>query len=288
MVIINPPLASVLREGLPRGPFMKRGVTSFLSQNGYSVAQNFKVLSSEVARAVFRLRDPSITVRRPQFFVAKEESPSDPVALLVGAPMVKFLAACREDKISPANALKRLQAGDFPSFHFLPQSRYLYDHKQPVYLWKSPDHIVEFWSALELGDPPQPRARELSSDERAFIEAHGAEVIGFYKEDVELHNSIMAPRTRAGATSGPPSFSNMLSSFYTSAKHFLKNGAPVTPPEALATREATCRACAEWDAAALNSTGRCRKCGCSTWAKLRMATEKCPLGKWESLTPADH
>lgn len=64
---------------------------------------------------------------------------------------------------------------------------------------------------------------------------------------------------------------------------FTASGFAVTPPEALATREATCRACPEWDAAALNATGRCRKCGCSTWAKLRMATEACPLGKWEDV-----
>jgi len=65
--------------------------------------------------------------------------------------------------------------------------------------------------------------------------------------------------------------------------HFARSGFATTPPEVLATREATCRACPEWDAAALNSTGRCRKCGCSTWAKLRMATEACPLGKWEAV-----
>jgi hypothetical protein len=65
---------------------------------------------------------------------------------------------------------------------------------------------------------------------------------------------------------------------------FTKSGFATTPPEALATREATCRACPEWDAAALNATGRCRKCGCSTWAKLRMATERCPLGKWEAVS----
>lgn len=68
--------------------------------------------------------------------------------------------------------------------------------------------------------------------------------------------------------------------FASSAVNFIRQGAPTTPPEALATREVTCRACPEWDAAALNATGRCRKCGCSTWAKLRMATEACPLGKW--------
>lgn len=64
---------------------------------------------------------------------------------------------------------------------------------------------------------------------------------------------------------------------------FTASGFATTPPEILAAREATCRACPEWDAAALNGTGRCRKCGCSTWAKLRMATEACPLGKWEDV-----
>ncbi|MFZ9964799.1 MAG: hypothetical protein ACO3GO_06280 [Terrimicrobiaceae bacterium] len=65
------------------------------------------------------------------------------------------------------------------------------------------------------------------------------------------------------------------------ATRFARSGFATTPPDILAEREAICRACPEWDAAALNSTGRCRKCGCSTWAKLRMATERCPLGKWE-------
>ena len=75
----------------------------------------------------------------------------------------------------------------------------------------------------------------------------------------------------------------MLARFGHAAHRFARAGFATTPPEALATREATCRACPEWDASALNNTGRCRKCGCSTWAKLRMATEKCPLGKWQSI-----
>lgn len=67
-----------------------------------------------------------------------------------------------------------------------------------------------------------------------------------------------------------------------SAFSFARAGFAATPPEALATRESTCRACPEWDAQALKGTGRCKKCGCSTWAKLRMATERCPIGKWET------
>jgi hypothetical protein len=75
-------------------------------------------------------------------------------------------------------------------------------------------------------------------------------------------------------------FESPIASALTAASRFAQSGFATTPPEALAAREATCRACHEWDAAALNNTGRCRKCGCSTWAKLRMATERCPLGKW--------
>jgi hypothetical protein len=71
-----------------------------------------------------------------------------------------------------------------------------------------------------------------------------------------------------------------LARFGNAAHRFARAGFATTPPEALATREATCRACPEWDAKALRGTGRCRICKCSTWAKLRMATEKCPLGKW--------
>jgi hypothetical protein len=75
----------------------------------------------------------------------------------------------------------------------------------------------------------------------------------------------------------------LVRNFINSGIGFAKKGFATTPPEILATREATCRACPEWDATALNNTGRCRKCGCSTWAKLRMATERCPLGKWEAV-----
>jgi len=81
-------------------------------------------------------------------------------------------------------------------------------------------------------------------------------------------------------------WANRINSVLLSGKNFTASGFATTPPEALATREATCRACPEWDASALNNTGRCRKCGCSTWAKLRMATERCPIGKWKAVSAA--
>lgn len=48
----------------------------------------------------------------------------------------------------------------------------------------------------------------------------------------------------------------------------------------LKTRLETCKDCEFWNSSGFGGTGRCMKCGCSTWAKLRMATEKCPIGKW--------
>ena len=81
----------------------------------------------------------------------------------------------------------------------------------------------------------------------------------------------------------PPPLRKQFEAAAQATGRFARSGFQTTPPEALATREATCRACPEWDAQALNNTGRCRKCGCSTWAKLRMTTERCPLGKWEAV-----
>lgn len=77
-----------------------------------------------------------------------------------------------------------------------------------------------------------------------------------------------------------PSAAEMATSLVRSAGKFARSGFVATDAETLATREATCKSCDLWDAAAINGTGRCKKCGCSTWAKLRMASEKCPIGKW--------
>jgi hypothetical protein len=47
-------------------------------------------------------------------------------------------------------------------------------------------------------------------------------------------------------------------------------------------RKSICKECEHWISSAWNGTGKCKKCGCSTWAKIRLATERCPIGKWEA------
>jgi hypothetical protein len=73
----------------------------------------------------------------------------------------------------------------------------------------------------------------------------------------------------------------MLKNFARSASTFIKYKKPIVSSQELNFRMQLCKACEWWDAQALKGTGRCKKCGCSTWAKLRMATERCPIGKWE-------
>jgi hypothetical protein len=59
-----------------------------------------------------------------------------------------------------------------------------------------------------------------------------------------------------------------------------KSGFPIPDSETFNARLETCKGCEFWDESGFANTGRCKKCGCSTQAKLRMATEKCPIGKW--------
>jgi len=81
----------------------------------------------------------------------------------------------------------------------------------------------------------------------------------------------------------PPSISQQATTFGKSLLNWASIGFYNTPTDILANREAICSSCHEWDANALNKTGRCKKCGCSTWVKIRMSTERCPLGKWEAI-----
>jgi hypothetical protein len=48
----------------------------------------------------------------------------------------------------------------------------------------------------------------------------------------------------------------------------------ISSPEVVANRRTVCEECDQWD------HGRCRECGCFTYAKTKLTNERCPLGKW--------
>ena len=76
------------------------------------------------------------------------------------------------------------------------------------------------------------------------------------------------------------SIGDMAKSMVNSTTRWAKGGLKLTDEPTLKTRLETCHGCEHWNPKGFRGTGRCMKCGCSTWAKLRMATEKCPIGKW--------
>jgi hypothetical protein len=55
-------------------------------------------------------------------------------------------------------------------------------------------------------------------------------------------------------------------------------GVQAAPDETVRARWAECLACDSHDA------GRCTACGCFTGAKVRVAGETCPRGKWQAVT----
>ena len=272
-----------------------RNFVFFLQHNGWSIAQNFKVFSSLIAKQISGKDSPN----RQQFHLPRETTPTTKVALLVANPVTKFYAACREDKIArdlalliiKENTRPKSPAIPFPSFHFFPQVRFFLNHTQPVYAWRSPDHIADFWREMGFDALPAIYTKEEAS-------VSEAEIREIYKQDFELWDEIANPKTLISPSKtlvsdfhyfcNEPKTENKIVQFGSAVTRFARSGFATTPPEILAAREATCRACPEWDAAALGGSGRCRKCGCATWPKLRMATESCPLGKWKAVPPTQN
>ena len=81
-----------------------------------------------------------------------------------------------------------------------------------------------------------------------------------------------------------PTLGVMVASATKSMAAWAKSGFKTVTEDQFNIRLSACKSCEFWDSEALKGTGRCRKCGCSTWAKLRLSHEKCPVDKWGSLT----
>jgi hypothetical protein len=91
------------------------------------------------------------------------------------------------------------------------------------------------------------------------------------------HTEVVKARSQAVTQ---PSLMQKATSLATSTAQWVSRGFPVVSESALTERLAICKGCEFWNAEGFGGTGRCQKCGCSTAAKLRMATASCPEGKW--------
>ena len=71
----------------------------------------------------------------------------------------------------------------------------------------------------------------------------------------------------------------MLQNFTNATFRWASAGFKIADDETLAKRQAICDTCQYWKASARLGMGKCLKCGCSL-AKLKLASEKCPIEKW--------
>ena len=77
-----------------------------------------------------------------------------------------------------------------------------------------------------------------------------------------------------------PNSLKKVESLLISSISWMKSGFEIADETKMSERKSICKECEHWISSAWNGTGKCNLCGCSTWAKIRMATEKCPIEKW--------
>lgn len=87
------------------------------------------------------------------------------------------------------------------------------------------------------------------------------------------------PKVKLKKRKAPPLI-KQIKSFGRSMAKWAVSGFRRTSERVYNQRLNVCKGCEFWDKEAFLGAGRCLKCGCSTKAKLRLKTEKCPIGKW--------
>lgn len=81
-----------------------------------------------------------------------------------------------------------------------------------------------------------------------------------------------------GSNNTTPTLAQKVGSAASSVATWAANGFPISPD--FENRLAICQACPSFDSSGFGGTGSCKLCGCSTQAKLRLATSTCPDGRW--------
>jgi hypothetical protein len=105
-----------------------------------------------------------------------------------------------------------------------------------------------------------------------------ATLIEMFKQTNHVQEQIKDVRTSIAYLKGP-GIMEMAKNAMGAAKRFAKSGFAMVPDEEFKRRSDICASCEFWEASARMGMGKCLKCGCSS-TKFRMASEKCPLEKW--------
>jgi hypothetical protein len=114
------------------------------------------------------------------------------------------------------------------------------------------------------------------------------EDLDLYKTTLTMYERTLGSpaREKVDATAGSnqeiqaPGVWQMMKTAAIAGKNFVKSGMKFVTEEQFEAREAICKGCEYWNPKGYGNTGQCLKCGCATKAKLRLASESCPLQKW--------
>jgi hypothetical protein len=142
-----------------------------------------------------------------------------------------------------------------------PKTRLLWLKRGTAFFKRRPNFLFKYWC------------------DRLKNKQNPKELLAAKKLESAVLRGVNLPQAVQSHKINPP-ISKMAKTALNSAVTWAKSGLKTTSEEMVAKRKAICQNCELWDALALKGTGRCTKCGCSTWAKIRMATEKCPIDKW--------
>ena len=139
------------------------------------------------------------------------------------------------------------------------KTRHLWIRKGLYFVKKHPDFLTNYWIKR--------LAKQVPNE------------IEIYKRFEEMaNNGVIFPKIVV-----PLSKATLAKNVVGAAIKWISSGLKVTPEEMIEERKQICMSCEFWDAQAMNGTGRCLKCGCSTWAKIRLASESCPIDKWKAV-----
>ena len=120
----------------------------------------------------------------------------------------------------------------------------------------------------------QPIRRKLGTDDPATQSRRASETISKrFMETLRKAKEYPAPKPM-------PTAPQMAKKLAHAVTDWAASGFKMAPTDLVSSRLATCNGCEFWDAMAFAGTGRCKKCGCATQAKIRLATERCPVGRW--------
>ena len=76
-------------------------------------------------------------------------------------------------------------------------------------------------------------------------------------------------------------FSTKSLNFGKAITEWVTDGFKVPTESQISERLEICKSCEFWNENGFVGTGLCEKCGCSTEAKIRMSSQKCPIDKWD-------